>query len=130
MRFGLALTVLVACSDGYDVVELGEIQRIEMPESTAIGVPFVVRAVTQGDLCVSFERTDVELFADRAEVWAYDRRHVPGDDEACPQLLVLIPHDATLQFDHAGTMTVVFHGSIRHGSIRDELRLPRALIVE
>lgn len=77
-------STLAACSDD-TVVEIGVIERspdpaprIQVPDSAKSGESVLVRLVTYGDGCVSFEDTITNIADDSAEITPLDRRQVGG----------------------------------------------------
>jgi hypothetical protein len=102
------LASLVSSGCDNDVIELGLIENIDVPRRSTIGAPIVVRITTEGVCGVSFERTDVEVTPDFADVFPLDRRS-GSDGGACPLILYHFEHEATVRFDTAGAKAIRIH---------------------
>lgn len=115
--------VVAGCDDDA-VVEIGVIEqppdpaRIEVPATATRGEPFGVGLVTYGDGCVSFENTEINVTEDDAEITPYDRRTV---GTSCTQILLQLPHDATLMFETTGPKLIRIRGRQRQGELVDEV---------
>lgn len=129
--------LLSACGTTDDsVVELGRIEfyhdpaLIEAPSSAGVGQSFVVRVMSYGGGCISPERTDVELTSDEAKVMPYDRRDIPTENEACTSDLRLVPHEAMLIFNTAGSKSIRIHGRRVNFDVDEEIQIPLTVVVE
>jgi hypothetical protein len=128
--------LFAACGTDDSVVELGRIEFyhdppvIEAPASAAVGEQFLLRVMSYGGGCISLERTDVELTNEGADFLPFDRRHIPGENEACTLDLRLYPHEATLAFDSTGSKTIRIHGRRVNFQVDEAIQIPLTVVVQ
>ncbi|HEX5063366.1 MAG TPA: hypothetical protein VFV99_28515 [Kofleriaceae bacterium] len=132
----LSQTLLVACAGDPDyVVQPGVIEfydeqgPIVVPSTASVGSTFTVEVTTFGGGCESFVNTAVAHVADGAIVTPYDRSHIPGENEACTDILHTFHHEAALSFDTAGSKIVRFHGRRHRGNVDEDILLPYTIVV-
>ncbi|HTL34808.1 MAG TPA: hypothetical protein VL326_16885 [Kofleriaceae bacterium] len=65
---------------------------------------------TVGGGCYFEDHVEVVYEGGDAVVLPYDRRHIPGENEGCIQILVYPQHVASLRFDSTGTKTIRVRG--------------------
>ena len=82
---------------------------IEVPDTVALSVPFLVRVRTYGGGCERIGPTEVTLDARSALVEPFDYT-VSGRDVSCTLQLKAFSHEASLTFDFLGSATVVVKG--------------------
>jgi hypothetical protein len=134
--FLLAGLVVFGCDAG--AVELGRIKwlgygaQIEAPASAQVGEEFVITVQTYADGCISFERTDLELMSNGADVTPLDLRDTR---ESCPLAITTIPHAVTLSFSMSGSKTINIHGRHvdcfeEHCSVDERIEVPISVRIE
>jgi hypothetical protein len=115
MRAAAAFTLLLAActDDGWSEVKLAELYprfpEFQVPSSAATGESITVSFNTAGSTCVTFERTDVELTTDGADIVPYNRIHHPGENTKCGHDLRVVPHAVTFAFETSGVKTIRVH---------------------
>ena len=137
ISLAMLMALLCACDHRDDsVVELGRIEYyngpliLDAPDSVAVGQSFVVTVETYGGGCISYEDTEVEFTGEGAEFWPFDRRSIPGKNEACGEDLTFIPHEATLVFDTAGSKKIRIHGRRVSLNEDDVVQIPFTVVVQ
>jgi hypothetical protein len=135
-RIAAVALLLAACAAEDSVVELGVIEYhaeptlVEAPSNGIVGQPVTVRVVTYGGGCEALERTDVEVSRDGADVTPFVRRAIPGEHEACTDILLSFQHEASVVFDTTGTKTIRVHGRRVNQGADEEIEISRVVIVE
>jgi hypothetical protein len=129
----ILVVMLAACGESPSfVVEPGVLEccgvdvTMSLPASAA-GEPFVVRVATLGDGCYRFERTDVEVTPDAANISPFDRR-VLG--MPCPLILASIPHEVSFAFDTSGMKMFYIHGRREVIDGHEDVVYARSVVVE
>jgi hypothetical protein len=84
---------------------------IEIPSTVSRGTDFEVRVRTYGGGCIDEGDTEVTMAESHAELRPFDIfvTHLPPN-VACPDVLRVYVHRATLRFAQAGTATVRVRG--------------------
>jgi hypothetical protein len=114
MRAAALFTLLLAActDDGWSEVKLAELYPrwpdFQVPSSAVTGESSAVSFNTAGSTCVTFERTDVELTTDGADIFPYNQIHHP-EHAKCGQDLRLVPHVVTFAFETSGAKTIRVH---------------------
>ena len=102
------------------LLDLGEGLEIIVPDSASVRVAFDIEVRTQGNGCVSFGSTEVEVSGRRVDFRPFDLW--PADDRTiCTTELKVFEHRASVQFDEPGPVAVRIHGMIRSsdGTLRE-----------
>lgn len=118
---GLVCLLVTACGDddrvllsepaGLQAAHLeyfGEPARVSVPESAAVGEPFVISIETYGSSCIEPGPTPVKLLGGRLEIRPLDDFPEPGT--VCPSDLRLHDHSVTYSVDTATTLEIAVHG--------------------
>jgi hypothetical protein len=103
---------------------------IDAPDSAPAATPFNITVRTYGDGCITSESTDVTVLDDGADIYVYDRRRIPGDNEACTLMLVYLPHEATLSFANAGLKVIRIHGRHYDPPLDEALDVAREVTIQ
>ena len=118
------------------VIEVGiasfsgdQARNIAVPSSATIGAPVAVTISTEGDGCFSVDSTDVSPTSQGFLVTPYDRDLIPPPGQGCTLELDYLPHQATVTFPTAGSMTITLHVRKPQGAQYQEVDLPFAVTV-
>lgn len=132
--FVLSAAIGSGCASEQDsVVEVGwieragELARIEAPTEAKTGDGIMVRVSTIGGGCISLASTETEVIGDEAHFTPFDRRVIPGENEACTSELRYLPHEATFTFDGPGMKVVHIHGRRLTGSTEELIDQPLSI---
>jgi hypothetical protein len=89
---------------------------VQTPETVSVSSPFDITVRTYGGGCIDQGDTGVTVHGLSADLRPYDHfvTYLPPR-HACPDILHLYVHRATLRFDEPGTATVTVHGRVRPG---------------
>ena len=138
-RAGFVAVILNAgaCGGPADsIVEFGRLEfhdykpMIDAPDTATVGIAFNIMIKTYGGGCISFESTEVTMSEDGADIYVYDRRRIPAENEACTLELVFIPHDESLVFTTTGSKAIHIYGRRYVPPIDEPLDLVHDVLVE
>ena len=89
---------------------------VDAPATASVSIPFDITVRTYGGSCIDQGDTEVSVTGLRADIRPYDHfvTHLPPR-YACPDILHVYTHRATVRFDQSGTATVTVHGRVRPG---------------
>ncbi len=124
----VALSFVFACGSPFDVpvsrlgtlLDIGEGLEIDVPDSARVRQAFDIEVKTQGNGCVSFGGTEVEVEGRIVDFRPFDLSPADGNT-VCTQILNVFEHRASVQFDQPGPVTVRIHGMVfsSGGALRD-----------
>ena len=125
------------CGDGWEsVVELGRLeyyqmpQRVSAPTSGTVNDAFPVQVMTYGGGCINFERTDVIVTGDVAEIIPYDRRDIQPDGSMCTADLRFISHEASVMFTTAGPKSIRVQGRRVERNLDEIIEIPFSITIQ
>lgn len=107
----------------------GDPVGVELPSHVERGEDFTVTVTTYGGGCIAKGETESEVEGLRAVVtpFDYDAVNLPAN-AACPDILYLYAHTATLRFDERGEAQVVIRGQQKPS--REVITVKRTVIIE
>ena len=102
---------------------------VDAPVIASVSIPFDITVRTYGGGCIDQGDTEVSVTGLHADIRPYDHfvTYLPPR-YACPDILHLSTHRATVRFEQPGTATVTVHGRVRPGDAA--VAVQRSLRVE
>lgn len=124
VALALLVPLLFSCADENDdsVVEIAtlwidnSVPAVEVPATSRVNETLEIKFGAEGNSCVSYESTDIELTPDGPVVTPYNRRKT---NVICSQFRYYIEHRALLAFDSPGMHLVHIHGIGRDANLVD-----------